>query len=357
MLIKNIFTEFLLKPFFSIKENQSRELGNPKNILIILQHYSLGLLLTQIPLIRAIKEKFPKVKITAILSSQNYVGLTGNKLIDNYFIFEERKLLNLNYLLSLKSTLSKHYDVAIVPVIDSISLTSLLLMRFSGSLRRIGAKSLNEIDNNFQFLFDSRIELDWRKTPDSHISDFALDILRPFEIDTKDYSINIPSTEKEKTTAQSYLNKYKGKTIIGLNIDANISKNRWSTIKFIELIEKLNEKYLCHFYLIGKVKNNKLIKFVQNKLNFEIEEYQYNSLGEIAEILKNSNLFITNVDDIMFIAGATSVPQISIFGNTNPFNYSPLGNRKYFIRKSDLIDDITVNDVLDKCKKILDKKE
>ena len=70
-----------------------------------------------------------------------------------------------------------------------------------------------------------------------------------------------------------------------------------------------------------------------------------------------SDLFISNDTGIMHVAGTTETPQISIFGPTNPFNWAPIGINKYFIRKSELIDDVSVEDVYHLCEMILSKKE
>jgi heptosyltransferase-2 len=58
----------------------------------------------------------------------------------------------------------------------------------------------------------------------------------------------------------------------------------------------------------------------------------------------------------MHVAGATETPQISIFGPTNPFNWAPIGKNKLFIRKSELIDDVSVEDVYGLCEQLLSKK-
>jgi len=356
-MIENIFTGFVLKLFLTVKEKQSKELGKPKNILLNFQHYSAGLLLTQIPLIKAIKKKYPQSTIAAIVSTKNSIELIEDHLINNHFIFEKKKLFNLAYLLSLKNFLQKQYDLTIVPVTLSVPLTSLLLMRFSNSTIKIGTKSLNGMDNKYQFLFDRRIDLDWRKTPDAHISDFSLDIVRPFNIDTKDFLTQIFTSEAEKKKAQSYLNRFKTQFIIGLNLNADKPQNKWSLIKFVELIEKLKEKYDCTIYLTNLKKDKETAEFVKEKLSEKIEEYDHTSLGEIAEVISKSDLFITNADDIMFIAGATSAPQITLFGEDNPFNLSPIGKNKYFLKKSDLISEITVEEVFEKCEDILTKKK
>ncbi len=357
MFKKNIFSKFILKLFLSIKEKQIKELDNPQKVLIILQHYSSGLVLTQIPLLRAIKEKYPNIKITVILNSQNYFFLYKNFLIDNYFIFDKSKLLTLKYFGTLKNELRKKYDVAIVPSQISIPLTSLMLMRIANAAIRIGAKSLSGEVNEFNFLFDSRVELDWAKTPDAHISDFTLDIVRPFGIDSKNYSITINNTEKGKNDVKEFLKKFNGKNIIGININAEENQNKWPLKNFAALIEKLNSKYSCSFFIIGNNIDKEEYNFLESKLSFKIEKYNYNSINELVDIFNNSNLLITNNSNVMFIAGATTVPQISIFGNVNPFNYAPIGENKYFIRKSDLINDVNVDDVYEQCKLVLDKQK
>ena len=72
-------------------------------------------------------------------------------------------------------------------------------------------------------------------------------------------------------------------------------------------------------------------------------------IPRVAALISLSNLFISNDTGIMHVAGTTSTPQISIFGPTNPLNWAPIGKNKFYIRKSELIDDIAVEDVLKMC--------
>jgi len=59
----------------------------------------------------------------------------------------------------------------------------------------------------------------------------------------------------------------------------------------------------------------------------------------------------------MHVAGTTSTPQVSIFGPTNPFCWAPIGSNKIFVRRSELIDDVTVQDVFEICEMLLDKNK
>ena len=78
-------------------------------------------------------------------------------------------------------------------------------------------------------------------------------------------------------------------------------------------------------------------------------------IPEVAALISKSDLFISNDTGIMHVSGTTNTPQISIFGPTNPFNWAPLGPNKYFIRKSELIEDVAVDDVYQLCNTILNK--
>ncbi|RPI69906.1 MAG: ADP-heptose--LPS heptosyltransferase, partial [Ignavibacteriales bacterium] len=78
-------------------------------------------------------------------------------------------------------------------------------------------------------------------------------------------------------------------------------------------------------------------------------------IPEVAALISRSDLFICNDTGIMHVAGTTNTPQISIFGPTNPFNWAPIGVDKYFIRNSELIDDISVEEVFNLCNTVLIK--
>lgn len=359
MAKKNLLTDLLLtllKKLFEVPENYSTELGELKNILIVRQHNQLGDLLAGISLLRALKEKFPGSSITIILSKANYKGLLKSRFISELFVFDKSKLFNPFYLIRLFRVLRKNYDVVLVPVTVSISFTSNLLSRISKSKIRIGPKSLNGKINDSQFFFDRRINIDWRKHPDSHVADRILDLVRPFGIDTNNYSSEINFDEKDILIARKFLNEIKtndSSVVIGLHVGAGKPQNRWSLIKYVELIEKLNENFNCTFFLTGSDADNEELNFVKSKSKISLPVFKNMEISQVAALISLADLFITNDTGTMHIAGSTNTPQISLFGPTNPYNWAPIGANKHFIRKSDLIDDITTDDVFELANQIL----
>jgi ADP-heptose:LPS heptosyltransferase len=356
---KNILSKLTLtifEKFFSVPENKSFKLESPKRFLIVRQHNQLGDLLSGVSMFRAIKETYLESNITLIVSPFNYPGLVKNKFIDRLFVFNKKKIFNPFYLIDFLKLLREQYDVVIVPVLVSISFTSNLIARLSKSRVRIGAAYLNGLKNESDFFFDRRINLDWRQHPDSNVSERSLDIVRPFGINTTNYRSEISFDENDLKAAGKFLEKLnikEGDYLIGLHVGAGKIQNRWSALKYAALIKKLNENYSCKFYITGSSADKELIRFVEVNVPFNISFFMNRKIPEVAALITRSDLFIGNDTGIMHVAGTTNTPQISIFGPTNPFNWAPIGVNKYFIRKSELVDDVSVDDVFNLCKTIL----
>ena len=142
--------------------------------------------------------------------------------------------------------------------------------------------------------------------------------------------------------------------LIGLHVGAGKPENRWSLKKYSKLIEKLKKEFNCTFYLTGTEADKEEINYVISNSNFKLNLFLNKKIPQVAALVSISNLFITNDSGIMHVAGTTKTPQISLFGPTNPFNWAPCGKNKIFLRKSDLIDDIEIDDVFDVCKYLLE---
>ena len=350
----------VLEKFLSVKEEKSKDLGTPEKILIIRQHNKLGDLLAGVSLFRAIKETYPGSTITLVGSPFNYPGMVNNKFIDRIFVYDKKKLFNPFYFLKTWRLLREEYDIAIVPVIVTISSISNFLARIANAKCRIGANCLNGMKNDTVFFFDRRVDLDWRVHPDSNVSERSLDIARPFGINTKNYRSEITFNGNDEKTADEFISELNAngkKPLVGLHVGAGIPSHRWSLIKYVNLIKKLVENFRVEVYLTGSRADKEEINYVQKNSDVPFGLFLNYSIPEVAALISKSDLFVSNDTGIMHVAGTTGTPQISIFGPTNPFNWAPIGANKYFIRKSELIDDVAVDDVYKLCEIILNKNE
>ena len=160
----------LFRKILSVEKNTNLDLGRPKTFIIIRQHNQLGDLLAGVSLFRAIKDTYPESRITLVVSPANHPGLVKNKFIDRIFVFDKKKIYNPFYFSRFVKLLRESYDVAIVPVVVSISFTSNLLARIANAKTRIGPETLNGKINESAYFFDRRVVLDWRNHPDSNVS-------------------------------------------------------------------------------------------------------------------------------------------------------------------------------------------
>lgn len=359
---KNIFSNLInnvFKKLYSVPPDESRDLNNPKKFLIVRQHNQLGDLLASVSLFRAVKETYPGSHLTLILSPVNYPGLIKNRFIDRIFIFDKKKLFNPFYFSKFLKIIKEEYDVAIVPVTVSISFTSNFIAGLSNAKIKIGANSLNGVLNESSYFFDRRIDLDWRMHPDSNIAERSLDIVRKFGITTNDFRSEISFDKNDIIAADKFIQslKLQDELLIGFHVGAGKPPNRWSLEKYIFLMKRIKEKYKVKFYLTGSSADKEEIDYVKkNQLDKSgIGFFINKKISEVAALISKSDLFISNDTGIMHVAGTTKTPQISIFGPTNPFNWAPIGNNKYFIRKSELIDDVSVQDVFELVEIILRK--
>ncbi|TDJ53699.1 MAG: glycosyltransferase family 9 protein [Ignavibacteria bacterium] len=351
MAANSLISNFIYSIFektLGVEENKSLDIGSLKKIIIIRQHNQLGDLLAGVSLFRALKETYPESHITLLVSPFNYPGMVKNKYIDRIFIFDKKELINPVYFVRFKKILAEEYDLAIVPVVVSISFTSNLLARLSNAKIRIGSQSLDGKVNRSAYFFDRRVSIDWRNHPDSNVSERSLDIVRPFGINTDNYHSEISFDDEEINNVEKFLadnNFNENKNLVGLHVGAGKPPNRWSLQKYTSLMIKLNSAYSINFYLTGSKSDKDEIDYLVNELDFKIGLFINKPIPEVAALISKSDLFISNDTGIMHVSGTTETPQISIFGPTNPFNWAPIGSNKYFIRKSELIEDVAVDDV------------
>lgn len=350
--------EKIIKLFLASNKKPNPLTNNFNKILIIRQHNQFGDLLACTSLFRAIKESFPKSVITVLVSKDNYYALTKNKFVDRTFIFDKSKLINLKYLKRLLIFLKNDYDLCLVPVTVAISNTSCILAGLVKAKYKIGPSSLNGVENKYSFLFDKKVEMDWDSSPERHVSDFGQDILQPLQIRTTNLQTEITFDEEDLIIAKEFLSsehlKTTNKKLVGLHVGAGKVPNRWSAEKFAEVINSLSNKYDALFYFTGTTADLPCIEDVNKYSENKYPVYLNKTVPEVAALISISDLFITNDTGIMHVAGATNVPQISIFGPTNPNNWAPVGDNKYWLKNKSEINSVSVMRVVQAAEKAID---
>jgi len=344
----------ILKIFFTLQVKSAYQIKDIKKTLLVYTHFNLGELIASTSLYRAIKEKFPQSDLIVVVGDDLFTQI-NNHLIDEFIVVKKHKLFNPFYFYSSFRKVKTQFDLVIVPSIGKNSIFSDYIARLSNSKIKVGTKSLDGVENKTNYCFNVQIDLNFSKYPDANISEKVLEIVRPLGFDTIDLSTKLIITDYyyERAKAKlSLVKKEQSTVLIGLNVVSEDAANNWYINNFTALMDRLNSGFKSAFYLFGD-NNNDSIKFIKQKSTIPFLIFNDKNILETAATISLSDIFITVDSTLMHIAGTTTTPQVSIFGNTNPFNFAPCGKNKIFLKKSDLIDDISVDDVYEVCKILL----
>ncbi|NOX17304.1 MAG: glycosyltransferase family 9 protein [Chlorobi bacterium] len=348
--------KIFLRPILGRKTKTPRQAENWKNILIVRQHNQFGDMLASVPLFRAIKEKFPECKITLIAGPDNSYAVEKNIFIDRLVVFEKKRIFHPLYFFNFTKITRENYDAVIVPSTVSLSATSHLIAAMAKSEGKIAPASLNGNHNPLSFLFDYGIDLNWNENPDRHVSDFIQDIIRPFGIETNNLRSQITFDEEDKKTALEFIDEYglnKAERMVGLHVGAGKPLNRWSLDNFKEVIAYLRNEFEAKIFLTGSDADAHVIENLFEKLGEKLPVFMNRTIPQLAALIDESDLFITNDTGVLHVAAATNVPQISIFGPTNPKNWGAVGEEKINLKNNDDINSVTVNNVITNIKTLL----
>jgi heptosyltransferase-2 len=320
----------------------------------------MGDMLCTTPMLRSVRKFYPDAKLILVTKeSTRYTEIFSgkDKIADEVICFERgiEKLTELAQKLR-----AEKIDLAIIPSTVVFSVTNHVIGYLSGSKIRIGVASINNRDNNASFLLNVKSHFLWdsRKI---HQIERNLDIISQAGIERIFNRIVLIPDEEQKKYSENFLidnNLSCEKIIIGIHPGAAKVGNLWQTEKFVEIISRLYIKYGAFFLITegpeDKEHVNRLTEGLKNKQQ-EIPHLCFRgTLRQVVSVIDRCSLFISNDTGIMHLASGLEVPLVALFGNTNAYEWGPVGQNRVSIQSTtDNIDDISVNKVFEACCKLL----
>lgn len=159
---------------------------------------------------------------------------------------------------------------------------------------------------------------------------------------------------------------------------AGWKSKEWPFFKFIEIAELLSKKYKVLFILDNTTLNEQTLEYLDcNNINYK----KTGSVNELIMEIKDSDLVIGNDSGPIQIAAALNKYTFTIYGPSNPKFHLPRGEKHFYVQKLipcsptneerlcftdggkrgcpsfECLNTLTVTEVFDKLKKVLNKIE
>jgi len=313
-----------------------------KKILVV-RNDRFGEFLLIIPALRALKEKFKDAKIFAVVNPYVKELAKAISYIDEIITWENRKHKFREILFFSHKLRKENFDLCII---FNPSKEFNIISFLAGIPIRVGYA------RKWDFLLTHKIE-DKKYLGLKHEIDYNLELVRIIGADTDDKSLNL---EIKGEIDIPQIDNYKNSVIVHPWTSDSIKQ--WPIEYFrdlvLRLVRELNEKVI----IIGGKENLD----ISQKYFSDLDESIINLTGkttllELAVILKNSKILISLDSGPVHLASCVDTPVLAIFRNDipakSPIRWGPRSKKSIVIAKNNL-SDITVEEVLDKVKEVLE---
>jgi len=327
-------------------------LNTIRNILVIRQHNELGDMLCVVPLLRALRQKLPNAHIALVASPVNYEVMLHNPFVDEVILYSKLQFARspIHLLKFYRKLRQRRYDLAVVPSTVSVSFTSDAMAYLCGARYRIGASSLNGVENIASRFFNLPVRAEWKPEASIHQTERNLDFVRRIGISSDDLSVVIRLTEEEKKSAEEFLRPHlaKNQIAIGFHPGAGKPQNRWPAERFAHVADRLSSEINALIVITAGPMDDEPVQQMVKNLRCAYVLVKGKNIREVAAIIDRLALFVTNDTGVMHVAGATSTHVLALFGSSDPYQWAPRSVRHRFLVARDRdINSLTEKEVHD----------
>ena len=195
--------------------------------VLFLRHDKIGDMINATGLLRAIKQKYPHLKLDVLASPYNAIVLRDNPYVDRVDYFRTGK--GLTYLRSLTDLRRARYDVVIDPLVNRARRANFLLAVASGAAYRIGFS-----EHGWGGAFTLPVS---DPDPGETYVRRSAAVLTPFGIDVANTDLRpeIALSEDETARAHATWPRGRGRKLL-VNISAAAASRRWLDDRFVAAV-------------------------------------------------------------------------------------------------------------------------
>jgi len=308
--------------------------------ILIINPFGIGDVLFSTAVIAAIKRKFPDSFIGFVCNQSSAPVLQGNPAVDELYFYTRgdlkriRKKSGIKYVQTLFKTITtivrKKFDFAV-----DLSMVN----QYSMWLRFLGVKQI------WGFDYKGRGKFLTHRIPVSsfekkHVVEYYQDLLAFMGISEYEKKLHFYLSDEDKNWALNMLKELeikKDDLLIGLAPFGGASwgndarNKQWPIKRFAGVIKKTLANYNAKILLFGAEADvpasKRLRRMIARTECFNLAGKT--SLGQLAALIAQCNLFLGNDSGSLHVACAFNVNTVSIFGPVDEKVYGPLGKSDF----------------------------
>jgi ADP-heptose:LPS heptosyltransferase len=303
-----------------------------------------------------VREKFPDAKIGLLVNSYNVDVIKNNPDINELYVYEkakhapDRKKLSvwLDNFKVFHQIKKEKYDVAIA--CGSYSPTLAKYTFFTGAGLRIGYGKKDALD-----LFYNKPMVPLAAPGHEVIRVFNL--LSPLGIDDGPGKLILVPDSEELKRFEAYKKntvKYPGKPLLAIAVSARIKANKWSTEKFIALIDKILLQETANILLLwspGSAENpvfpgdDESAELISRHFGERIIAYPTPTLKTLIAAIAGSDIVITLDTGSLHMAAALNKVTVALMTKGKSLTWYPWKTRNIVITAEHTVEEIQADNV------------
>ncbi len=290
---------------------------NPEKILLI-QLRRIGDVLMTTPAVKAVKKRFSTSRITFLTEPPSDEIFRNNPYVDE-ILLHNRKWGLKNYLKFICELRKRQFDL----VIDFFgNPRSAQIAFFSGVKHRLGFNFRGR-----RWAYTSTVALPKNKNLYSPLH--KLQLLKPLGIDEGDYQIEFFCSATDYEYAEKLTKKLgiiEDDFVIALCPVSRREYKAWPAEKFIWIADKLIEKYATKILFMCGPNEKAFIDNIKRQMKYTdktLDDYESSTISHVRAFFEKVNLYVGNDNGLRHIAIAAHTPTVTVFGQSNPYNWTP----------------------------------
>ena len=292
----------------------------PKEICIVMLS-ALGDAVHVLPVVNALKRKWPQSRITWVIQPVPYEFVRNHKSVDEFIVFKRRRGMEAvtSYRELRRNFAGRHFDLVINL---QVYLKAGLITALTPADIKLGFDRKRARDMNWLFT-NRRIPA----RPMQHVQDQYFEFIEHLGVDPEPVEWNIQITPEERAQQSRFFEPL-GRTC-AIVVGTSKPEKNWTPNRYARVIEALEEELGFRTILVGGPSpiEREIAEQIKQTARVQPIDALGNDIRRLVYLLDGASLVISPDTGPFHIARALDKPVIGLYGYTNPKRYGPY--RKY----------------------------